>query len=135
MIPGHTKFAPDRFFGLFKKNFRRCNVETMQDMAQVVRSSTDKAHNIPQPIVDPVSNQQQVHVYKWSAFLGQFFRPIPQILSYQIFITSSKPGTLQLQKHSLSPREEISVLRVPEYSNGARHYCRQSSGTWFISLS
>ena len=21
MIPGHTKFAPDRFFGLFKKNF------------------------------------------------------------------------------------------------------------------
>ena len=40
MIPGHTKFAPDRFFGVFKK-FRMSNVQTMLDMARVVQSSTD----------------------------------------------------------------------------------------------
>ena len=53
MILGHTKFAPDHFFGSFKRKFQMCNVETMQDMAQVVR---DKALNIPQPIIDPISN-------------------------------------------------------------------------------
>lgn len=112
MIPGHTKFAPDRFFGLFKKKFRMSNVDTMQDMARTVQSSTDKAINLPQPIVDPVSKQQLVHVYKWSAFLEQFFKPIPHILSYQVFHTSSlNPGTFLLQKHSSSPKEEVSILR------------------------
>ena len=82
MIPGHTKFVPDSLFGLFKKKCRTCNVETMQDMSQVVQSSTDKALNIP------VSNQQLhvVCVHKRSTFLHQFFRPIPNILSYQSHI-------------------------------------------------
>ena len=112
MLPGHTKFAPDRFFGLFKQKFRRCQVETMMDVVQVVQSSTDKALNLPQPIVDPVSKQQYVHFYKWSAFLDQFFKPIPQILSYQVFnISSAKPGTIILQRHSLSPQEEVSICR------------------------
>ena len=116
MLPGHTKFAPDRFFGLFKQTFRRCKVETIMDLVQVVQSSTDKAVNIPQPIVDPVSQQQLVHVYRWSAFLDQFFKPIPQILSYQVFyISSAKPGTYLLQKHSSSPQVEISICkRIPE---------------------
>ena len=101
MIPGHTKFAPDRFFGLFKKKFRTSNVETMLDMARVVRSTTDKATNIPQLVVDPTSQEQLVHVYKWSEFLLCFFRPIPHILSYQIFsVSSSKPGKILLQTNS-----------------------------------
>jgi len=32
MIPRHTKFAPDRFFGVFNKKFQMSNVETMLDM-------------------------------------------------------------------------------------------------------
>ena len=84
----------------------------MMDVVQVVQSSTDKAINLPQPIVDPVSKQQYVHFYKWSAFLDQFFKPIPQILSYQVFnISSAKPGTIILQRHSLSPQEEVSICR------------------------
>ena len=82
------------------------------DLVQVVQSSTDKAVNIPQPIVDPVSKQQLVHVYQWSAFLEQYFKLIPQILSYQVFyISSAKPGTFVLQKHSSSPLEEISIRK------------------------
>ena len=112
MIPGHTKFAPDRFFGLFKKKFRTSYVQTMLDMAQVVRSSTDKALNLPQLIVDPVSQQQLVHVYKWSSFLTWYFKPIPHILSYQVFhISSCQPGRVSLQKYSSSPKESVSILR------------------------
>lgn len=31
MLVGHTKFAPDRFFGQFKRQFRRATVDTMHD--------------------------------------------------------------------------------------------------------
>ena len=112
MIPGHTKFAPDRFFGVFKKKFRMSNVETMLDMASVVRSSTDQAVNIPQLIVDPITQEQLVCVYKWSEFLDKFFKHIPHILSYQIFeVSSSKPGVFSLRKSSSSAIEEISILK------------------------
>ena len=112
MIPGHTKFAPDRFFGVFKKKFRMSNVQTMLDMARVVQSSTDQAVNIPQLIVDPTTQEQLVHVYKWSQFLYQFFKNIPHILSYQVFeVSSSNPGTFLLQKNSSSVKEEISIVR------------------------
>ena len=116
MLPGHTKFAPNRFFGLFKQTFRRCKVETTMDSAQVVQSSMDKAVNIPQTIVNPVSQQQLIHVYQWSAFLDQFFKPILQILSYQVFyISSTKTGTYILQKHSSRPQEESFICkRIPE---------------------
>ena len=32
MLVGHTKFAPDRFFGLFKKTYRKSIVDTMEDV-------------------------------------------------------------------------------------------------------
>jgi len=35
MLMGHTKFAPDRFFGLFKKHFRSC-VDTLIEIAPYV---------------------------------------------------------------------------------------------------
>jgi len=81
-------------------------------MASVVRSSTDQAVNIPQLIVDPITQEQLVCVYKWSEFLDKFFKHIPHILSYQIFeVSSSKPGVLLLRKSSSSAIEEISILR------------------------
>ena len=35
MIAGHTKFGPDRFFGLFKRKFRVSYVSCLEDMKQV----------------------------------------------------------------------------------------------------
>jgi len=81
-------------------------------MTSVVRSSTDQAVNIPQLIVDPITQEQLVCVYKWSEFLDKFFKHIPHILSYQIFeVSSSKPGVFSLWKSSSSAIEEISILR------------------------
>ena len=108
MIPGHTKFAPDRFFGLFKKKFRTSNVETVLDMAKVVRSTTDQAINIPQLIADPTTQQQLVHVHKWSEFLARFFKPIPHLLSYQVFSFSSlEKGKVFLRNFCKSNRRSV----------------------------
>ena len=40
MLVGHTKFAPDRFFGLIKRKYRRTPVYSINDMVKVVESST-----------------------------------------------------------------------------------------------
>ena len=39
MLAGHTKFAPDCFFGLFKRRYRHCNVATFDDVCNAVESS------------------------------------------------------------------------------------------------
>lgn len=50
MLVGHTKFAPDRYFGLIKKRYRRACVDTIVDLARVVKESTTTGQNIPQLI-------------------------------------------------------------------------------------
>ena len=41
LVVGHTKFAPDWCFGLFKRRFRRTKVGCLQAIAQVVNKSAD----------------------------------------------------------------------------------------------
>ena len=36
MIPGHTRFSPDRFFGLIKRRFRISQVSSLSQIAEVV---------------------------------------------------------------------------------------------------
>jgi len=37
MLAGHTKFSPDRLFGLFKESFQRSSVSTLTDIELVVK--------------------------------------------------------------------------------------------------
>ena len=41
MIVGHTKFSPDWCFGLLKQRLRRCRVDCLDDIVDVVESSAD----------------------------------------------------------------------------------------------
>lgn len=47
MLVGHIKFSPDRFFGLFKKTYRRSSVSTVAEVAQVVEVNTCRAKHTP----------------------------------------------------------------------------------------
>ena len=40
MIPGHTTFSPDRFFGLIKTKYRHMNVSSLIEIAEVKTSTT-----------------------------------------------------------------------------------------------
>ena len=53
MLVGHTKFAPDRFFGLFKRLYRRSLVDTTTDIVCVMRESSSSGKNQPQITVTP----------------------------------------------------------------------------------
>ena len=53
MIAGHTKFAPNHFFGLVKKAYRSSTtVSSLADMEKVISRSSIAGKNIPQATVD-----------------------------------------------------------------------------------
>ncbi|XP_062566358.1 uncharacterized protein LOC134228694 [Saccostrea cucullata] len=53
MVAGHTKFDPDWNFGVRKVKWRSSTAETMNDIADTVRHSSRRGHNIPQLVSDP----------------------------------------------------------------------------------
>ena len=67
MIPGHTRFSPDRFFELIKRKFRRSKVSSLSQIVEVVESSTtggqNKAYVIGNECAKPFA------YYDWSEFL------------------------------------------------------------------
>ena len=73
MIPGHTKFAPDCFFGLLKQAFRRQAVSSMAELEEVVRGSAHS--NVSQSVGDEVG-EVLVPVRNWQAHLSPFCRPL-----------------------------------------------------------
>jgi hypothetical protein len=85
MLEGHTKFAPDRMFGLLKREYARSTIDTICDVVAAVQRSSPGGHNAAQLTVDPLSQQQYVKWYDWSSFLERFFKPLPHITSYYHF--------------------------------------------------
>jgi len=63
---GHTEFAPDWCFGLFKQRFRHTFISSLQDIADVVELS---AHVNAAQLVGTQNGEVVVPVYDWSQFL------------------------------------------------------------------
>lgn len=117
MLAGHTKFAPDRFFGLIKKVYRRTRVDTMQCLVQVVQSSTVTKGNIAQPVRD-ATGKQLVKFFKWNDHLGNIFMPIQNVTKYHIFrVDHQHPGVVFLREFSESPEIAVNVLKTHNHSS------------------
>lgn len=111
MLVGHTKFSPDRFFGLFKKAYRRSTVSTIFEISRQVELSTATGQNIPQLVRDN-RDKIQVKFYQWTAFLGQFFRTIPNISTYHNFRASEgQRGDIELRQYSSSEKTCFNMLK------------------------
>ncbi|XP_072175269.1 uncharacterized protein [Diadema setosum] len=94
MVAGHTKFAPDYGFGLLKKRYRASEVSTLQDIVDVVRSSSPSGLNVP-VLVGDESGRQNVPTYPWQEFLSAHFKPIADVKKYHHFrFTSEEPGVV-----------------------------------------
>ena len=81
MIVGHTKFTPDSCFGLLKQKFRRTRVETLEDMAKVVRGSAVCNE------VEIVGRDGTVNVptYDWCSHFAPHLKKVSGIKQYQHF--------------------------------------------------
>ena len=65
LLVGHTKFAPDWCFGLFKRLYKRSEITSLDDIAQVVERSAQCNHA---QVVGHLDGTSVVPFYNWSGF-------------------------------------------------------------------
>lgn len=79
LLTGHTKFAPDRFFGIFKAKYAVTNIDTYEDLLQCVVQSSPGGHNTA------VSSKNVVW-YEWDSYFKPFYKPLVGITQFHHFI-------------------------------------------------
>nr|XP_022909686.1 uncharacterized protein LOC111420871 [Onthophagus taurus] len=78
LLTGHTKFSPDRSFGLVKLEYSRSNVDCYQDFEDVVvRSSHNKFNQ--------AVNGSKIEWRSWDSYFGEFYKRLPGITKYHHF--------------------------------------------------
>ena len=108
LLTGHTKFTPDRCFGLIKKKFRRTNVNSLNCIKDVVTASSTSncAHVIgPDPTTAPVV------FYRWTDFLSKSFKKVTNILKHHHFTFSE--SEVELKEYVDSPSHTQSLVKAP----------------------
>ena len=111
MMAGHMKFAPDRFFGLQKKSYRRTSVSSMKDIEGMVCNSTVSGKNIRLITLD-FGGKRNVVWYNWSEFLSKHFSMIPGISQYHQFrFDSHSPGVVFVKVHSKAQEAAVTIGR------------------------
>ena len=97
MIPGHTKFLPDGYFGNIKALFRKTRINTVNDVEQVVKKSTKNNSNH----AVRYNNGNGWLYYDFESFLKPHFRELPGIQKYRHFwFKRSEPGKVFAQKEA-----------------------------------
>ena len=118
MIVGHTKFAPDRCFGLFKRLFWRTVFGCLDDIVGVVARSAEVNHA---QLVAKQNREVLVPTYNWSEELQPHFKQTAfrGIKKYHHFhFDSKKPGKVYVKMYSDEP-EEIELLTDPNWRPSA----------------
>ncbi|KAG8270566.1 hypothetical protein J6590_083241 [Homalodisca vitripennis] len=86
MPVGHTKFACDWAFGLFKKTFRNTYVSSMSDLVDCVKKSTPTTHVNSGVVVGNEKGEVAVPVYDWLSFLQKSgANKVPHVTQYNHF--------------------------------------------------
>jgi hypothetical protein len=112
LIAGHTKFSPDWCFGLIKQRLRKTRVNTLAEIADVVRQSTVTGVNVPQ-LVGKEDGTVNVECSDWNNFLNEYFRPFPGIKSFQHFeFDSERPGIV-VEEFDSTETTTFEILRNP----------------------
>lgn len=69
LLTGHTKFGPDRMFGILKSKFARTNVDCYQDFVQCVNKSSVKGHNV-------AVHGRSIIWRQWDDYLMKYYRTL-----------------------------------------------------------
>ena len=111
MLVGHTRFSPDRFFGLIKRKYRRTRVSSLKEIVEVVESSTTCLKNLVY-VIGEENSSMPFQYYDWATFLGNYFIQIPQITSYQHFrVSKDHPYTVFVRHFANKEETTISILK------------------------
>ena len=110
LIVGHTKFAPDWCFGLFKRAFRKASIGCLEDIAAVCERSSKV--NYAQ-LVGKQDGTPIVPTYDWGTYLPPNFKRDPfkgiKKLHHMRF-TRSKPGVCFVHTAPDAAVKELKIL-------------------------
>lgn len=113
LVVGHTKFAPDWCFGLFKRLYRRTRVGCLQDIAQVVNES---AHCNSAQLNVTEDGIVVVPTHDWTSFFAPQMRKFNGIKQYHHFrFPASKPGVMYVRLHCDTEEEEFILLKKDDW--------------------
>jgi hypothetical protein len=110
LLVGHTKFSPDGFFGLIKQHYRRSQVYTYDQLANIVESSSKNGHNrcirVSKNLVPPVLYRD------WSTWLSQYFSACKGLSAYQHFrMEKHHPSMLFVKERKNSQEAAIKLAK------------------------
>jgi len=102
-IVGHTKFAPDRGFAVWRNASSRFAIYTPQDLFNVIEQSS---------CMNRAECTSSLTCYNFKDYLQQFFHfKIPGITRMHHFVfDSSKPGVVSYQEYPDSPMASINLF-------------------------
>ena len=110
LIAGHTKFGPDRCFGLIKKSYKLNYISSLYEFANMVESSSAGVNKAQ--LVGTHTGTVIVPVYNWCSFLEQFFKRVPNIKSYHHFrFSKDEPGRVYFKVSNSSPEQSLMLLK------------------------
>ncbi|XP_068747127.1 uncharacterized protein [Montipora capricornis] len=110
LIAGHTKFGPDRCFGMIKRSYKLTYISSLYEFANMVESSTTGVNKAQ--LVGTHDGTVIVPVYDWASFLERFFKRLPNIKSYHHFrFSKDEPGKVYVKHSSSSPEESLMLLK------------------------
>ena len=111
MIAGHTKFAPDRCFGLIKCAYKVNYISSIYEFAQMVDTSSAVGVNKAQ-LVGTHDGRVIVPVYDWASFLSPYFNKLPNIKKYHHFrFSTDEPGKVYFKEYASSPELSFMLLK------------------------
>lgn len=98
LIAGHTKFSPDRSFGIIKRVHKVNFVFSLYEFTEMVEASRIIGVNKAQ-LVGTHDGSIIVLAYNWSSFLKQYFNKVPQIKKYHHFrFSKDEPSKLSFKE-------------------------------------
>ena len=107
LIAAHTKFGPDRCFGMIKKSYKLTYVSSIYELASLVEKSSTTGNN-----VGTHDGRVIVPVYDWVSFLEPYFKKIPNIKKYHHFrFSKASPGMVFCKELVTSPKQPFMLLK------------------------
>ena len=128
---GHTEFAPDWCFRLFKRSYRRTKVGGLPAIAQVVNSSADYFSQL----VVREDGSTLITTYNWADFFALRMKKTCGIKKFHHFyVLSSSPGLVFTKRWSDSPEVTFKLLKEPwtpaPWTHGCRRVASSCTTTW-----
>jgi hypothetical protein len=116
LVVGHTKFSPDGYFGLIKRQYRRSQVYTYDQLSDIVESSSKNGHNVCVRVSKNIDNPV---IYRdWSSWLSQYFKVLKGISNYHHFkIEKQNPSTLVVKERKESKEVQVELTNKKSLLN------------------